>query len=146
MKVYNVPEIYIDKFYANENISVCGYKFTCNAGMAKGKRVKGEIWKDSNNNGKWDELDELVTGTNPLSGKDLVFTACNETHFIPTEKEPEFFRGFFTPGKGKKTNTKEVTDVLVWKEWKSGIHDGGAFRWHTHATTLLDPPKVTGKS
>ncbi len=132
-KVYEKPIMCVETFVANEYCSTCSAYMYCNAGNNK----KGEIWKDSNNNGVLDEGDELITGKNPLTGKDLVFTSCSKKHTIDLNGTNEFFKGFYTEGKNDDTNMKNPIEVYVWREWISGKNDDGKFRWHTHASTEI---------
>ena len=111
-KTWEEPRIMVQQFMPNEYVAACGdenkvYKFKCDAGGG----APGKVYKDSNNNGRWDLRDEALTG-HILE----TYYACDKTHSAPTDDE--FIDGFYVP----ISNPLAVTKVIIWTDGGTNVH------------------------
>ena len=127
-KAYENPRMMVEQFEANEYIAACGdsgvvYKFKCTAGGGK----SGNVYIDSNGNGKLDREDQSLGG----------YHACQASHEAATTDD--FLNGFYVHTEKQDPenfwdyilgNYQTVVDpVVIWRGENSD---------NTHCTEILD--------
>ena len=152
MKKYIKPDFRVEKFTPNMSVAVCGYKFSCDAGVntLNPNGQPGELWeiKDPKYQGiqitkrNRKKYFHCMTKERDKPGMNY-FQACNVVHYIPMEEKPVFTWGFLTLGDGKgKTDFDNPIKVRIWSY--PDPKDPG---WlEIHATTLLDDPPLSNHS
>ena len=147
MKKYIKPIFVVEVFKPNRAVSVCGYKFSCDAGVDAGhpEGIPGELWEVKKTRDIGTPFSKkkyrCMTGARDKPGDDW-FQACGIVHYIPIEENPVFTWGYLTLGEGRKTNTKNPIPVRIWSY--PDPEDPG---WlEIHATTLLEDPPLSNHS
>lgn len=123
-KMWNEPEILVEKFMPNEYVAACGesgvvYKFTCDAGGG----IPGSVYQETNNipglqTGRGGDKEIATYAFGGLFG----YHACGTTH--EAESDSGFYDGYYCArGEG------DPVKVIIWK----GEHND-----NVHCTTNLD--------
>lgn len=111
-KTYVKPVMESETFVPQTYVAACGdenkvYKFVCDAGGG----VSGNVYVDSNKNGRYDIFDDKeLTGWILQS-----YHACGKTHEAPTDDE--FLDGFYRP-----FMSLDFQKVKIWTDGGTNIH------------------------
>ena len=123
--IWTRPIAEVEQFMPNEYIAACGelsepvYKFACNAGGG----VPGGAWRESNgieglqSEAKWSGipyLSELIySADSRITNTNSSFSACPETHEVPTQDSDEFIQNCYYKAAGQPDSS--AIPVLVWR-------------------------------
>ena len=134
-KIYETPNLYIERFSSNEFVALCGVKFRCNAEPG----YSGRLWEDTNDSGELDEGDICL---NPAPGPK--YQSCGGFHII--SRDSLFTNGFFSYSDSLDPNVAADEDeylapVLIWKD------NSDLTNKTYHASSALRPQtKIYGNS